>query len=265
MKSLLRCLMFIAVLILFSSSHLSAAPLKLATTYWPPYTDVQNTAAPGLFVEVAREVFSRMNQEIAIEEFPWKRSQLYAKNGEVDAIFAAAYSEERAQYAVYPKAALGPLSYVFFLQAADLLTFAFDSADDLKSLVIGAIDGSAVVNIPIIAESAEKWGNVQFTVGEKSEQEGMLKLDRKIIDCYAGSLLTGQAMVRQLKEQGRIQSDIQPYLTKPLQETDLFLIFSKQAGYTDDHPTVIAFTQALEEFRQTEKYQEIIRKYTHPQ
>ena len=265
MKSLLRSLTLVFVVILCSSSHLSAAPLKLATTYWPPYTDVQNTAAPGLFVEVVREVFSRMNQEIVIEEFPWKRSQLYAENGEMDAIFAAAYSEERAQYAVYPKTALGPLTYVFFLHAADLSTFAFDSADDLKPRMIGAIDGSAVVKIPIIAESAEKWGNLLLTVGEKSEQEGMLKLDRKIIDCYAGSLLTGQAMVRQLKEQGKIQADIRPYLVKPLQETELFLIFSKHAGYADDHPTVIAFTQALEEFRQTEKYQEIVRKYANPQ
>ena len=262
MKFLLRTLRVALMLVLLFTSLLSAEPLKLATTYWPPYTEIHNAKVPGVFVEVVREIFSQMNQEITMEEFPWKRSQFYAEHGKVDAIFAAAYTEERARYAIYPQEALGSLDYVFFLPSADLGTFSFHSADDLKDLKIGVIDGAAVVKIPLIAESAEKWQNISAIAGEDSESRNMLVLDRGLIDCYAGSLLTGQAMIRQLKGQGHLTSDLKPYLDKPLQQTDVFLIFSKKAGYTAEHPIVTAFTQALEKFKQTEKYQSIIQKYS---
>ena len=243
MKLLGRILCIICTIIMLHSSLLSAAPLKLATTYWPPHTAIHNTDAPGIFVELVREVFKLMNQEITIAEYPWKRSQAYAENGNVDAIFAAAYTDERAQYAIYPKETIGEFSYVFFLRPEGLENFSFQSADDLKDLKIGIIDGAAVAKVPIIAESAEKWDNVSAITGEQSESDNMLRLDRGMINCYAGSLLTGQAIIRQLQEQGRLTSKIQPYLDKPLQETDVFLIFSKKAGYTADHPIVTAFTK----------------------
>lgn len=253
--------LIVAILGIVTSAAIASPSLNISTTYWPPYTDIKNEVRPGILVEVVREVFALMKQDIVINNRPWKRAQLEVKEGIADAAFGAAFTEERSMYSIYPQEPIGALTYVFFILAEKKDTFTFNSYANLEDLIIGAVGGAAVNKIKDFQEAGKKWKNVQLVTGPLSIEMNPLKLQSGRIDCYAEGLTTGLATLKILEKKGLITKEIIPFRKKPIQETGLFIIFSKKAGFTDQHPVVLKFARTLRQFKNSEKYQEIIKKY----
>jgi len=253
--------MVLFLFVFFTPNVIANPPLKIATTYWPPYTDIKNSKRPGILVEVVNEVFLSMKHDISIYDRPWKRAQYEVKTGMADAAFGAAFTEERNKYSIYPDESIGGLIYVFFILEENQKAFVFNSYDDLKKLTIGVVGGAAVTKIKSFKEAGEKWNNIQPVIGQLSIEMNPLKLQGNRIDCYADGLMPGRAIINILTKKGRLKKKIIPYRKKPIQETELFLIFSKKAGYTNLHPLVLEFTKTLREFKTSNKYSEIESKY----
>jgi polar amino acid transport system substrate-binding protein len=108
-----------------------AAPLRLVLGNNPPFENPRNDAAPGFSVEVLRQVFAAMGQEVSFEDYPWDRSWLMVVRGERDGMFSVLRTSERTRVCAFPDEPTKQERWVFFVRTADAGRRKLSSFDDL--------------------------------------------------------------------------------------------------------------------------------------
>jgi polar amino acid transport system substrate-binding protein len=227
----------------------TAAPLQLVTDQLIPFENLSDAEAPGFSTEVLKNVFAAMGQEASFEEFPWTRAQELVFRGERDALFTALRNDERARFCYFPDEPLLREKWVFFVRAADAGRLKFSSFDDLVGHDIAVLRGSAY--------SPEFWNFVRqhrnFTeTGSGEANFRMLEAGR--VDYVVLAFDQGMRLIASLGLYGKVQ----PLLSRSLKEDDMYVIFSKQRV---SPAFVDAFSDALHQFKQTEAFGAIHRKY----
>jgi len=226
-----------------------AAPLQLVTDQWIPYEDLSNAAAPGFSTEILTRVFAAMGQETTFEELPWARAAELVFRGERDAIFTAFYNEERAHLCYFPKEPLARDKWIFFVRTADVGKLKFASFADLEGHEIAVLRGASIS--PEFWDFVHQHHNVVETASDETDFR-MLEAGR--VDYVVASFVNGVRLIGSLGLGGKIE----PLLSRSLKEDDLYVIFSKERvspGF------VAAFSEALHQFKQTEAFLAIFRKY----
>jgi len=69
---------------------------------WVPYSFTVNQKPAGTHVAMLHQAFKNLPYTLAIRTMPWNRCLDATKRGDVDAVFAAAYSDKREGYLLYP-------------------------------------------------------------------------------------------------------------------------------------------------------------------
>jgi polar amino acid transport system substrate-binding protein len=105
-----RAIAAAAALLLPVVAH--AAPLKVCTVDWPPYTVSDGRQVGGMHTEIVAEVFHKLGFEALIDQIAWERCLKEIETGGYDAAYSASFKPDRAQYALYPKTPLQTVSYV---------------------------------------------------------------------------------------------------------------------------------------------------------
>lgn len=226
-----------------------AAPLQLVTDQWIPYENLSDAAAPGFSTEVLRRVLAAMGREASFEELPWARAAALVFSGERDAIFTAFYNEERARFCYFPKEPLARDKWVFFIRTADLGKLKFSSFEDLVGHEIAVLRGASIS--PEFWDFARQHHNVAETASDETDFR-MLEAGR--VDYVVASFVNGVRLIESLGLEGKIE----PLLSRSLKEDNLYVIFSKARVSPD---FVEAFSEALHQFKQTDAFQAIYRKY----
>ncbi len=108
------------------TKYASAEPLVLVTTSFPPFSYLEDNQPKGLAVEVLKEAFSRMRQEIRITFLPFARAIEMVKSGEADGIFPFALSEERKTFVRFPSEILLTDPGALFVRADSSIVFSGD-------------------------------------------------------------------------------------------------------------------------------------------
>jgi polar amino acid transport system substrate-binding protein len=227
-----------------------ANTLEIGTSEWPPYDNISNKQAPGFSAEVIRQVFSNMGIAINItEEFPWKRTQLFAYTGELDAVFSVFFTEERARNCHYPDEPLIAEKHVLFINNTDAEILKFNTYDDLRNKRIGTHRGAGIEDkfLDFIKKNS--------TVIEVSDEEQNFKMLANgrvdyVVSSYGPSLIN-------LKKLG-LTGKIVPILSKPVREDNLYIMFSKK---TVEPEFVRRFSDKLKAFKQTDAFRKIYAKY----
>jgi polar amino acid transport system substrate-binding protein len=227
----------------------AAAPLQLVTDQWIPYENLSDTGAPGFSAEVLKQVFAGMGREASFEEFPWARAAGLVFRGERDAIFTAFRNEERERFCYFPNEALAHDKWTFFIRAADAGRLKFSSFDDLLGHDIAVLRGAAI--------SPEFWDFVRehrnFTE-TASDEANFRMLQARRVDYVVASFVNGMRLISSLGLEG----EVQPLSARSLKEDDMYVIFSRQRI----SPTLVdAFSDALRQFKQTDAFRAIYRKY----
>ncbi|RED53496.1 amino acid ABC transporter substrate-binding protein (PAAT family) [Aestuariispira insulae] len=93
-----------------------SARLLLVTLDYPPYEYMEDGEARGLAVNVVREVFRRLDEDIEIQSFPWARSLKMVELGNADAIFTAYRTSEREAFLDYSSEVLMPQEVSLFVR-----------------------------------------------------------------------------------------------------------------------------------------------------
>lgn len=114
-KALFTAAMALAIT---TSTLAMAAPLKVCTTDWPPFTisDAQSKAVTGTHTELATAAFKRAGYDVQIESVAWERCLKDIETGGYDAAYSASFKDERAAYSVYTQRPLQTLSYVLVVR-----------------------------------------------------------------------------------------------------------------------------------------------------
>jgi polar amino acid transport system substrate-binding protein len=227
----------------------TAAPLLLVTDQLIPFENLSDAEAPGYSTEVLKHVFAAMGQQASFEEFPWARALELVFRGERDALFTALRNDERARFCYFPDEPLLREKWVFFVRAGDAGKLKFSAFDDLVGHDIAVQRGSAV--------SPEFWNFVhqhRNFAETASGEANFLMLEAGRVDYAVASFDQGMRLIGSLGLYGKIQ----PLLSRSLKEGDMYAIFSKERV----SPAFIdAFSNALHQFKQTEAFRAIHRKY----
>jgi polar amino acid transport system substrate-binding protein len=233
----------------FGGTASAAAPLQLVTDQWIPYENLSDAEAPGFSTEVLKQVFAAMGQEASFEEFPWARAAGLVFRGARDAIFTAFRNDERERFCRFPNEPLARDKWVFFVRTADAGKLKFSSFDDLVGHDIAVLRGAAI--------SPEFWDFVRQHrnfVETASDEADFRMLEAGRVDYVVASFANGMRLIGSLGLDGRVQ----PMSSRSLKEDDMYVIFSKERV---SPAFVDAFSNALHQFKQTEAFQAIYRKY----
>jgi polar amino acid transport system substrate-binding protein len=246
----------IAVVWALSGRAWPADSLQLVTDRLPPFEDLDDDKAPGFSIEVLRQVFAIMGQDASFESFPWDRSWRMVYRGERDGMFTALRTSERERICYFPDEPLKQERWVFFVRTADVGKLKFSSFDDLIGHDIAVhkpADG--VFEQPTV--SPELWKfllehhNMVETFGTGVSFR-MLAAGR--VDYAVANLTTG---IRYIDAMG-LSEKIEPLLSRSVIEDGFSVCFSKARVSPS---LVAAFSRALKEFKQTEAFRVIYRKY----
>jgi polar amino acid transport system substrate-binding protein len=246
----------IAVVWALSGRALPGEPLRLVADRLLPYEDLRDDKAPGFSVEVLRQVFAAMGQDVSFEQFPWGRGWLMIAGGERDGIFTDLRTSERERICSFPDEPLKQERWVFFIRTADVDKLKFSSFDDLVGHDV-AVHGpvSGLFEQPTV--SLELWNflrehhNMIETSGSISSF-GMLVAGR--VDYAVANLTVG---MRDIATMG-LSGTIEPLLSRSVIEDGFYVCFSKARV----SPALVdTFSRALRKFKQTEAFQAIYHKY----
>jgi polar amino acid transport system substrate-binding protein len=102
MKKIGRQIGFCCCLWLLTLSVRANCPAEFKMPYnnsWLPYVQVTGKQVSGSDIELIRAVVSAVGSQLKLEPLPESRALQYLATGQVDLLFAASYTEERAQHA----------------------------------------------------------------------------------------------------------------------------------------------------------------------
>jgi len=99
----MKKLVFIFLIVLYSSSILNAEKFTIGIDTWPPFVYFENKKPKGIAIDIFKKLGKELNYEIKFLKMPWQRSLLELKNGNIDAIGDLSYSKEREKFILYTK------------------------------------------------------------------------------------------------------------------------------------------------------------------
>jgi polar amino acid transport system substrate-binding protein len=247
----------IAVVCALGGRAAPAESLRLVTGLKEvPFEDLDDNKEPGFSVEVIRQVFASMGQSASFEAFPRNRSWTMVARGEADGIFSESRSSERERICAFPDEPLKQERWVFFIRTADAAKLKFSSFEDLIGhdvAVHGPVPG--LFEQPTASPELSKFLREHHNMVETSGGSANFRLlAAGRVDYTVVNLSIGMRDIAILGLSGKIE----PLLSSSVIEDGIYLCFSRARvppSFVD------AFSHALKEFKQTEAFQAIYRKY----
>jgi polar amino acid transport system substrate-binding protein len=246
-----------AVVWALSGRALPAEPLRLVNDdYLSASEDIADDKAPGLGVEVLRQVFAGLGRDVSFEFFPTKRAWMMVIRGERDGMLATLRTSEGERFCSFPDEPLVQDRWVLFVRTADIGKLKFSSLDDLIGHDV-AIRGPApgVPEQPTVSPEMRKFllehHNMVTTDGTTVSLR-MLAAGR--VDYAVVNLAYGKSQIAKMGLSGKIE----PLLSRSVIELGVYVCFTKARV----SPSLVeAFSGALKQFKQTEAFQAISHKY----
>jgi polar amino acid transport system substrate-binding protein len=197
-----------------------------------------------------------MGQDASFEAFPQHRSWTMVARGERDGIFSDLRSSERERICSFPDEPLKRERWVFFIRTADVGKLKFSPFDDLIGHDLAVHEPAAgVFEQPTVSPELWKFLREHHNMVETSGGGTSFRmLAAGHVDYAVVNLSIG---MWRLAEDG-LSVKIEPLLSSSVIEDGIYLCFSRARvppSFVD------AFSQALKEFKQTEAFQAIYRKY----
>ena len=246
---------FILSVCLMPTTALPREPLRVVTLHAPPMVIDNGETFSGLALEMAVAGLKRAGYEAKIVLAPWKRAVYMARHGDADALFFAAYNEERAAFFHYPEIPLVSLDLVLVKRVGTEAVVTPDRKG-LSHLVLGVGRGFAYG--PKIDAFIREAGFrlVEATVSNELNFA-------KLLDGRIGLLLADRALARHLMEKpgnkglAEYVKDEQGNVAV-LETHKAYLVFSKATRSADD---AARFSKALEAMKADGAYRAIVEKY----
>ncbi len=224
--------------------------------HFPPFvmgTSPAKANEPGgILVEYVQRSAAQLGDNIVLVRYPWLRCQQAVKSGQVDGLFAFIYSDERDQWAAFPKTNGRPDDRYSHLGRYVIFT-AIDSSLTWDGTTL--LPTSAVVqSIPgYIAD--KKLQDMGFKpVMNLQPKDALPLLANGRIDGFVMDELIGLTLIKQLGLEDKITQLPVSFLDQPW-----YVAFSKQR-YEQDAQSIEAFWSAIAAIRE-QNGADIIKSY----
>jgi polar amino acid transport system substrate-binding protein len=201
-------------------------------------------------------VFAAMGRDLSLEFLPPNRVWMMVARGERDGMVSTLRTSEREQICSFPDEPMTQARWVLFVRTADVGKLKFTTLDDLvghdvavRGPVIGSFEQPDVS--PELLQFLREHRNMVETNGIA---EGLRMLAAGRVDYVVSDLGFGRRDVARLGLSGTIE----PLLSRSVFEGGVYTCFTKARV----SPSLVdAFSRALKQFKQSEAFQAIRRKY----
>ncbi|PCH64503.1 MAG: hypothetical protein COC04_03530 [Gammaproteobacteria bacterium] len=259
MKTISFQLIWLGLLLLLTSNIVMGqrTSIVLGTEDWPPfsYADKANDQTSGLSTEIINATFRLMGISITENRvYPWARAQQLVYHGILDAVYTASINDERKEYCHFPSEPIVTSKWVLFIKQSKKEVLNFDELSDLKKKRIGLILG---YNYP---STFKKYVTENSLISEVPfETQNIAMLIRGRFDYMPAVLETTLYLAKNRPQLKKVDAyNNLYYFPTPLATTNFYLMFSKK---TVEKEFVDRFSKALIEFKKTDEYQKILKKY----
>ena len=219
--------------------------------YLGHFKNINDDKSPGFGVEILRQVFATMHQNVSIDTLPTNRLWKMVVRGEREGIFPTVRSGERLQICDFPNEPLTHTSYTLFVRKSDVGKLNFHSIDDLvgHGIVIREVRES------VLPPDLQDFFRVHQNLTETdSDTESLRMLAAGHVD-YA--IMPTRFAPRAIGALG-LSGKIEPLPSGDLGQGEDYVCFNKDRV---SPAFVTAFSSALKQFKQTDQYRAIFRKY----
>jgi polar amino acid transport system substrate-binding protein len=242
-----------------SGGALAVEPLRFVTAdYLGPGRDRSDGNVPGFPREVLDHVFAAMGQEVSFEASPPNRSWMMIVRGERDGILAVLRSVDRERICYFPDEPLDQERWVLFVRSADIGKLKFSSNDDLVGHVVAIRQSVPPGSFERPELSPELWRFLREhhnMIETENTTESLRMLAGNRVDYAVLNLVLGMENIANLGLSG----EIAPLLSRSVVEKGIYACFSRASV---PRSLVDAFSRALKQFKQTEAFQDLRRKYS---
>lgn len=218
--------------------------LIVITDPFEPYIFASDSEIKGMDYEITEAVFKNLDIPIQIKQYPWKRCMTMMKNGDADAIIDLLVTEERKTYLLYPEEPVSTNPLVVFYRKGNRPKI--ETMQDLKQYVVGTQLGWEYPKaLEMVLVNKEEIRSMQQNFHKLIADRVDIMVENKIVGLYTAKTLglSGQIKILEMPKQF-----ISPY----------YVGFSKKKGHAK---LTRRFSEALREFKKTEEYFNIIKKY----
>ena len=245
----MRCKTMLLVIAVLISTTTLANPLTLVTLQQPPVQYEEGGVAKGITVDIAREVFRRMQQPIDVQVMPFPRTLLLMQTGKAEGIFSIVKTAEREQFLAYPNEILLTQEAVMVVRKNDTVRFNGDFSN-LKDKVFAVLHNATYG--PAYQQAVNEGHLNRFETVESYQQSARMLMSGRI-DVMIGPRLS---LLYALKQVGHSQD--YRVLEPAIQSVPTFLAFP--ASYRNSS-LIRAFDDSLQAVKRDGTYERIIRGY----
>ncbi len=253
-KRSLKGICVILIVFIAHTGFAADAPQELLVVrrngFWPPREMVIDGELTGLHIELVREVAHTLNLSVTFKSYPWKRAIYMLKAGKADAITFMSKTEEREQFGYFLKGNViskSQVGFVILRTHEDAIHF----SGDLKSMqkyTIGTCRGFSY------NEEFDKATYLKKDIGASNEERLLKKL---LAERFLVALGDTTIFKYHAKHMGVTEKLVylRPYL---LDRFAQYVVFSKAKS---NDALAKLFADAMEEFKSTLQYHELLNKY----
>lgn len=218
--------------------------LRIVYTQWYPYTYTDETAR-GFEIETVRAVMDKMGIKVVFEQFPFKRCLKMVETGTADAVVSVLDVPGRRRYMIFPEEYISISKTSFFTRKGSKVRYR-GSLEDLKDYNIGVIAGFSY---------GKQFDNAPYL--KKEEVVDAERLVNMVLGGRCDLGIENQAVVKGVAKKLGVEKSLR-FLNPPVHSQKLFVGFSKGVRL---EALASEFSEALREFKKTDQYRAILRKY----
>ena len=246
MTKALRWLTSLILVIGIYNAPVAATDLNVVHSgKWPPYADA-SLPGQGLAVEIVTTALKRAGYTTFMRIDSLDRILEGGALGVYDVFATPWYSDARNQYLEYSEPYLE--SYIRFIKRKDK-NFTYESADDLKGVMVGIVQDYAYDEDFNASRSIIK-------IPERNLIQNLLKLTQGRIDLTLDDELVLQYEINQYMPNSK--KDLE-FLPKPLAVRGIHIGVSRE---NPDHAKIVAaFNKAIKEMKKDGSFDAIVAKH----
>lgn len=200
-------------LIAFHTSTFSneAIKIKLVAFEYPPFSWEENGKINGVAVELANELFRRLNIQTELNIYPLKRALYYLETDEADGTMMLIKTQEREKYLYYTNPVITVRGLIWAAADRGIESIEFEKLEDLKSYIIGVTSGySYGEQFDAILENME----VDKAPGDLNNYKKLLE---HRIDIFPGNEIVARFLFKKHSElQGKFIHSQKAFMEWPL-------------------------------------------------
>lgn len=241
----------LAMLWLLSAGTLRAETLVIAGDLWCPVNCAADAERPGIFVELAQQIFAESGIEVEYRVLNWARAVADTRSGRLGAVIGAGVQD--APDFIFTPTAPGLSRMCFYALRGD--SWRYQGLESLGQRRLGAINGySYGAELDLYLNRHLQSPQVQLVTGDKALATNLRKLRRGRVDVLVENawvmeaVLAERHLFNEIVEVGCRQGDI-----------PIYLAFSPRLPRSADYARL--FEQGLQRFQADGRLQALMSRY----